>query len=212
MFKRLSVPFALCLAAFATSSFAGTLPVPTVEYSADRLVETASGSFTGKVYATRDKQRAETNMGSMQSVMILRQDKKVGYMLMPAQHMYRQMDLSNAQKQSGTQPQDQVEITEVGSDTIAGQSTTQYKMIMKDGTAGGFIWVTKDGIPVKMDAVSRDGKEKTRMTMTLTNLKIGPQDPSLFEVPGGYTAMPDFGGMGNMMGGARGAVPGAGNR
>jgi hypothetical protein len=33
------------------------------------------------------------------------------------------------------------------------------------------------------------------MTITLTNLKIEPQDPALFEVPAGYNRMPNIGKM-----------------
>ena len=178
--------------------------MPAVEYSADRTIETEKGNFTGKVYVTRDKQRNEMDMGGMQSVMIIRKDKELGYMLMPAQHMFQQLDLQSAQKQAGGQPQDLVDITEVGSETIEGQSATKYKMIMNDGSAGGFMWITKDGIPVKLDAITKEGNKKSRFTMTLKNIKVGTVDPAVFEVPAGYTAMPSFGG--GMFGGAKGGL------
>jgi hypothetical protein len=192
------------------ASFAATLPVPTVEYSADRTVETDKGNFTGKIYATRDKQRSETNVGGMQSVMIIRQDKQVGYMLMPAQQMYRELDVATAKQQSGGQPSDVVDITEVGTETIEGVSTTKYKMIMKDGSAGGFMWITKEGIPVKLDAITKENGKKTRFTMRLSNLKIGPLDPSVFDVPAGYTAMPNFGSMRGGRNGGGMKLPGFG--
>jgi Domain of unknown function (DUF4412) len=132
----------------------------------------------------------------MQSVMILRRDKQLGWMLMPAQKMYMTMDFAKAQKQSGAAPDDQVEITEVGSETVEGLSAKKYKMVMKDGSAGGFIWVTGQGIPVKMDMLSKPGGEKTRMTITLKNLQIGSQDAQMFELPSGYTAMPSMGAFG----------------
>jgi len=212
MYKRFTstaaTAAAALLATIATAfgpkaSYAATLPVPTVEYSADRTIETDKGNFTGKVYAARDKQRSEMNLGGMQSVMIIRQDKQIGYMLMPAQQMYRELDIATARQQASGQPQDLVGITEVGTETIEGRSTTKYKMIMKDGTAGGFMWITKDGIPVKLDAITKEGGKKTRFTMTLTNLEIGNIDPSVFEVPAGYSAMPSFG---SMLGG-RGNAP-----
>jgi uncharacterized protein DUF4412 len=190
------------------ASYAAALPVPTVEYSADRTIESDKGNFTGRIYAARDKQRSEMSFGGMQSVMIIRQDKQVGYMLMPAQRMYRELDVATAKQQAGGQPQDVVDITAVGTETIEGQTTTKYKMIMKDGSAGGFMWITKDGIPVKLDAISRENGKKTRFTMTLTNLKIGTVDPSVFEVPAGYAAMPNFGGMMGGQGGAK--LPGFG--
>jgi hypothetical protein len=199
MFMRLAATTALCFASLAAPSFAaGPLPTPTVEYSADRVIESKAGTFEGKVYAAKDKERTETSMKGMTSVMILRRDKQAGYMLMPAQKMYMTMDFAQAQQQSaGGQGADSVDITEVGKETIEGQSTTKYKLILKDGSAGGFMWFTKDGIMVKMDTVVKSGRDKSRMTMTLKNITVGSQDPSLFEVPAGYNAMPNMGGMGN---------------
>jgi hypothetical protein len=194
MSTRFALVSLLSIAAFATSAQGAGLPQPTVEYSADRIMETEAGTFEGKVYAAKDKERSETNMRNMQSVMILRRDKQIGYMLMPSQKMYQQMDFAKAQQQSGKQPADDVTITEVGAETVEGQSTTKYKLIMKDGSAGGFMWFTKDGILMKMDTVVKNGRDKSRMTVTLRNVKIGSQDPSLFEVPAGYNPMPSFGG------------------
>jgi hypothetical protein len=191
---------AVCGLGMAAQVGAVTMPAPSVEYSADRVIETSQGTFTGKVYSAKDKERAEMNMSGMQSVMILRRDKQIGYMLMPAQKMYMTMDFAKAAQQSGAAPNDQIDITEVGTETIEGHSATKYKMLMKDGSGGGFIWVTSQGIPVKMDFLSKSGGEKSRMTVTLKNLQIGAQDAQNFELPSGYTAMPS---MGNFGGGTR---------
>lgn len=205
MFKRLSLPVVLCAAAFAAGVHADTLPAPTVEYSADRIVESEAGTFDGKVYYAKDKERLETNMQGMQSVMILRRDEQLGWMLMPAQRMYQKLDLARAQQQSGSQSADTVTIEQVGAETVEGHEATKYKMLMKDGSGGGFIWITQDGIPVKMDFLGKNGREKTRMTVTLTNLTIGAQDPALFEPPADYKAMPSFPGFGKsgLLGGAK---------
>jgi hypothetical protein len=208
MFTRFALASVICLIAFAATAQGSGLPMPTVEYSADRIMETEAGTFEGKVYSAKDKERTETSMRGMTSVMILRRDKQLGWMLMPAQKMYQQMDLAKAQAQTTGQQQDQVDITEVGSETVEGQSATKYKLIMKDGSAGGFMWFTKEGIMVKMDTVVKSGRDKSRMTVTLKNLKVGSQDASLFELPAGYNAMPSFGGMGGLgaAGGKRGGV------
>ena len=206
MFTRFALVSALCIVAFATTAQGAGLPMPTVEYSADRVMETEAGTFEGKVYAAKDKERSETSMRGMTSVMILRRDKQLGYRLMPMQKMYQQMDFAKAQAQSGGQAADQVDITEVGTEAIEGQSTTKYKLIMKDGSAGGFMWFTKEGIMVKMDSVVKNGRDKSRVTITLRNLKIGAQDASLFEVPTGYNAMPAFAGFGGAGGAARGVL------
>ncbi|HKE94413.1 MAG TPA: DUF4412 domain-containing protein [Povalibacter sp.] len=212
MFKRLLILFSLGLAIALRSQAAG-LPVPTVEYSADRIIESDAGTISGKVYAAKDRERTETNMGGMQSVMILRRDRQLGWMLMPMQKMYQQLDFAKAAQQSGAAPDDQVEITVVGSESVEGFAATKYKMLMKDGSAGGFIWITQEGIPVKMDMLSKSGRDKTRITMTLKNLTIGAQDPQLFELPADYAAMPAFGfggGKPGMKGMLKSALPGFG--
>lgn len=195
MFTRLAIlaGLALSLSGCISQVDAATLPMPTAEYSADRTIETSQGTFEGRIYATKDKERTETSMQGMQSVMIVRKDQQLGWMLMPAQRMYQKLDLQKAQQQSGSQPND-VEITEVGSDNVEGIAATKYKMIMKDGSAGGFLWITPEGITVKMDMLSKDGRDKSRTTVTLKNLVIGPQDAALFDPPADYKAMPSFGG------------------
>jgi hypothetical protein len=207
MFKRLAILFSLSFGMAMQAQAAG-LPVPTVEYSADRVIESEAGSFNGKVYSAKDRERTEMSMGDMQTVMILRRDKQIGWMLMPMQKSYQEMDFSQAAQQSGAAPDDQVEITVVGTETVEGFESTKYKMLMKDGSAGGFIWITQHGIPVKMDMLSKSGRDKTRITMTLKNLQIGTQDPQLFEIPAGYTAMPSFG-FGGSKAGMKGMLKGA---
>jgi hypothetical protein len=195
-FMRFGLATALCLTTLSTTSHGATsLPSPTVEYSADRVMVTESGTFEGKVYATKDKERTETSMRGMTSVMIVRKDKQVGWMLMPAQKMYQQLDFAKAQAQNGSgQPADMADITEVGTETVEGQVTKKYKLILKDGSAGGFMWFTQDGILMKMDTVVKNGRDKSRITITLRNLKVANQDAALFELPAGYNAMPSFGG------------------
>jgi hypothetical protein len=212
MYTRL-LPVALGLLALTAQSSAqpATLPTPTVEYSADRIMETDKGTFTGKLYSTADKERSEMHMQGMQTVTILRRDRQVGWMLMPAQKMYREMDIAKAREQSASAPRDQVEITAEGTDSVEGHAATKYRMVMKDRSAGGFIWITAEGIPVKMDMLSKSGAEKSRVTVTLKNLQIGPQDSQLFDVPQGYTAVPAMKGFGfgKGLGGAlKGVLPG----
>lgn len=82
------------------------------------------------------------------------------------------------------------------SEMLDGINITKYKLVLKDKSAGGFIWLSPENIALKMDFISKEGKDKNRITMTLKNLKIEPQDAALFELPEGYQPMPS---MGNMM-------------
>lgn len=169
---------------------------PQVEYSADSMMETAEVSMKGRVYSTPTRERREMVQGGQKMITIQRQDKKAVWMLMPEQKMY--MEMNRDEKRA---PDDlsgyKTELTVVGSETVNGVSTTKNKVIMTDSKGakmGGFMWITKDGITVKMDVIAMDKGGKQRMKMELTNLKVTKQDPALFEIPGGYTKM-DMGGM-----------------
>jgi len=192
MFIRLFAWFWVAFCSLAANAAGTSLPTPTVAYSADRIMETEAGTFSGKVHAAAGKERSEINAGGMQSVMILRPDLERGYMLMPVQRTYQQIDYVRARQQAGGTPENLVEATIVGTEVIEGRQTTKYRLMMKDGSAGGFMWFTSEGIAVKMDLLQKESGRKTRMTLTLKNLEIGAQDPALFEVPAGYSPMPSF--------------------
>lgn len=180
---------------FSHAGNANTIPAPDTEYSGVRQVVTAEGNFTQTIHHSHGKERSEMQMEGMSMISIIRPDKNVAWQLMPMQKMYMEMDMTSAKKMSGKAPDD-VTIEKVGSDILDGINTTKYKLLMKDKSAGGFIWLSPENIPVKMDFLSKEGKEKQRITMTLKNLKVEPQEAALFELPAGYQPMPS---MGNMM-------------
>lgn len=180
---------------FSHASSADTIPTPNTEYSGVRQVVMAEGSFTQTVHHSHGKERNEMQMEGMSMISIIRPDKNVAWQLMPMQKMYMEVDMKSANKMSGKAPDD-VTIEKIGSDTLDGMNTTKYKILMKDKSAGGFIWLSPENIPVKMDFLSKEGKDKNRVAMTLKNLKVEPQEAALFELPPGYQPMPS---MGNMM-------------
>ncbi len=180
---------------FPGASWAAKMPEPKVDYSADSTMETEGGmTMKSRIYHSPGKQRMEMG-GAGGSVSIIRKDKKVMWQLMG--NMYMEMPLNRPDSQD---PQDMdVQQTAVGEETVNGVKTTKYKTIatMKDGKKfGGFFWVTKDNITVKMDLLYKEGDKKMRMANELTNLKVEKQDPKLFEIPPGYTKND----MGAMMG------------
>jgi hypothetical protein len=60
---------------------------------------------------------------------------------------------------------------------------------------GGFMWMTKEGIMAKIDAIAVEKGSKDRFKMEQTNIKVGKQPADLFELPRGVEKM-DMGGMG----------------
>lgn len=185
----------LALSFVVTGAHAAELPVANTEYSAIRKIEMADGSMVQTVHHAFGKERVETTMADMAMVLIQRPDKKLAWQLMPMANMYTEIQLDQADAMAGNVPSD-VTIDKVGAETIDGIETTKYKMLMKDKSAGGFLWLTKENIVLRMDFVSKDDGKAERVRMTLTELQIGKQDPKLFELPPGYSKMP---GIGNLM-------------
>ena len=193
------------LLGFAVS--AGAAERSTPEYSADSTMETADGVMSGTVYVAPGKERRENVMDGEKSVMIIRHDKNVVWMLMPADMMYTEMKPGQGGQRKDDLSAYKIDHTTVGPDSVNGIQTTKSKIIMigpKGDKFGGFMWTTKEGIVVKMDAIAVDKDSKERFKTELTNLKIGKQNPSLFEIPEGYSKMDmGMGGLGKMMGGSK---------
>jgi len=205
----------LCAMSMLASVFLAVLPAsaaqparPQVEYSAESTIQNEEGTIQQHVYATPTKERKEMLTGAGDgAIQIFRYDTKVMWMLMPSEKMYMEYAFGQKPQGQGSDPsQWTYEDTTMGEETLNGIKVTKYKTIATstDGKKyGGFSWRTKEGINLKQDLLYKEGNEKKRMVLELTNLKVGRQDPKLFEVPDGYTKF-DMGGMMGMMGGGAG--------
>jgi outer membrane lipoprotein-sorting protein len=183
----IAAAMSLCVNAWAAEK----MKEPTVEYSADMTMASDQGSMNSKIYsALGGKQRWEMASQGQNVIMITRQDKKVAWTLMPQQNTYMEMSLTDASKKTGNNVNEcDMDISSEGSETVNGVRATKSKVSMScpdNSKYDGTMWVTKEGIMVKMDAVAGQGSDKGHIKIDLTNLKIGSQDASLFEIPAGY--------------------------
>lgn len=174
-----------------------------VEYSADEQMETEDMAMQAKVYHAPGKERREQDMSGMTQIMIMRRDKNVVWMLMPEQKMYMEMKMGQGKEDTADLKDYTIEYSVVGEEVVNGINTTKNKVIMTDKKGnkfGGFMWVSKEGIMVKMDTVSKVEGSKMRVKMERKNIKIENQNPKLFEIPSGYNkmSMPGMGGGFNM--------------
>jgi hypothetical protein len=195
------------------------LPRPVVDYSADvtmrleRGVEGQSLDVTGKVYVARDRERRETTVMGHTSVVISRRDKGVSWILMPAQSMY----MENQAKGEDEDPYAAwqaagVALTKLGRETVNGVATTKFRAEAhgKEGAMEtGYIWLSKDNIPVRMVTDGADDEGSSRVTVDYTHIQVGKQDPALFEIPASYRNM-TMPGVGMFMGPGQPRGPGSG--
>lgn len=199
--KSLKVAMCCCVLLLATTVSAQEGGMfgfePTVSYSGVREMVTSEGTISMKEYHAPQKQRIEMDGPSGPMIMINRSDKQLAWMIMPSMNMYMKIPGTQFDQQTGGDVK-VVEHSKVGSETIDGHKVDKYKSVFEDAEGnkgGGYYWITKDNIPLKMDMVFKDGEEKHRVKMQLKELEVAPQADSLFEIPEGYSAIPDMGGM-----------------
>lgn len=181
--------FAIGLLIFTATAFAS--PEPRVSYSAESTMTMENKTIKSHVYHAQGKERRETEVKSGKSIVILRQDKKKIWMLMPAQKTYIEMAARNNSK-SGEPDLSSGHITPLGPETINGLHTEKYKIVIKSKqgeTMSGFMWKTADDIVVKYDLASASSRRDGHVIMELSNVRIGKQEPALFEIPSGYAPM-----------------------
>ena len=81
----------------------------------------------------------------------------------------------------------------VGNETVNGIATTKYAIdeTVPEGHATGTLWLSRDGIPMKLAGsfTGQKGKVST-VRWELSHVKIGPQPASLFEAPQGFSKLP----------------------
>jgi hypothetical protein len=177
-----------------------------VEYSADQVVEAEDGAMKSRMYYTPTKERREMNQGGQSMVMIMRHDKKVAWTVMPEEKMYMEAAMKPSTDKTDMSAY-KIEQTPVGQEMLNGVNMNKSKIIMTHSSGskmGGFMWMTKEGIMAKIDAIAVEKGSKDRFKMEQTNIKVGKQPADLFELPRGVEKM-DMGGMGmDMMKGMMG--------
>lgn len=176
----------VCLLAFAAGCLAAS-------FSADLVMKHEKMSRTGKTYVDGKKSRIEMSAGPMQSIVIVRGDKGVTWMLNPAQKQYMESRSgSNDWNDPNWQKQLEQQATKkhLGKVNIAGYACDKFLYTFKNKEMGtSTICVAqKLGYPIRVESKSQYGG----MTMELKNIKEGRQAASLFEIPKGYkkTDMP----------------------
>ena len=210
MLRRLCMLIVLAGAFSATSLWSAQLNRPYVEYSADATIQNEEGTMQQHIFVTPTKERKETLTGAGEgAVQIFRYDLKLMWQVMPSERMYMEHSVGGGQGQGSDPSQWTYEDTVMGEETLNGVKVTKFKTIATSTAGkkyGGFSWRTKEGINLKQDLLYKEGNEKKRMLTELNNLKLGKQDPKLFEIPEGFTKFD----MGGMMGAAGMGRPGMG--
>jgi len=169
-----------------------------LDFSSDIVSTSKAGKVAGKIFVTQDKIRTEMAGASS----IVRMDKKVAWIIMPGQNMYMEQPIDPAMVASSASEKmpGEIERKMLGSEQVDGRPANKYRITYESNGIRQSIlqWSdTATSFPVKVSA--EDGS----WAMEYKNLKIGAPDPSLFEIPEGYSkmSMPNLSDMAKQFGG-----------
>jgi len=163
-------------------------------FSADQVQVVGKRTTTSKVYSSEKAVRIEKEEKGKQSITIMHLDRKAVWVLNPEQKTYMDMGGLGA---AGADMASSMEGAKVQRDPLGAEQVGAYhcdKFRVQTTYEGhvytGVEWDAKelDGFPVKY------ADEKGSWSKEYQNVKLGPQDASLFEVPAGYQKI-DLGAM-----------------
>jgi len=185
----LAIPFVL---SFATVGAYAQAHNPS--FSADQVQVMGKRTTTSKVYSSDKAIRIEKEERGKQSITIMHLDRKAVWVLNPEQKTY--MDMGGI-GQAGMEMASSMKGAKVQRDPLGSEQVGAYHCdkFRVQTTYEGHVytsveWDAKElnGFPVKQ------ADEKGSWSKEYQNVKLGPQDPSLFEVPSGYQKI-DLAGM-----------------
>jgi hypothetical protein len=150
------------------------------DFSAD-IVNTAGGmSFQGKIFVSKEK----TRMEMPGAITIARMDKKIAWVLMPAQQMYMEQPINPATMATSEKVSGEIERKLIGSDIIEGRKADKYRVVYTDDS--GKKWVMLQWFMSGLNIPVKSASEDASWSMEYKNIKRGAQPDALFEVPAGY--------------------------
>ena len=169
---------------------------PSRDFSADVIHSVNNRVTNERVYSSAKAVRVEKEEKGQQSITIMRLDQKAVWVLMPAQKTYMDMggigaastDLANSMEGAKVQRE------ALGSEQVGAYHCDKYRVqtTYEGHVYTGLEWDAKElgGFPVKQ------ADEKGSWSKEYRNVRVGPQDPSLFEIPSDYKKI-DLGGIFN---------------
>ena len=182
MLKRMSyvmVAIMFCLAASL---------VQAAEFSANIITRAEGQEMRGKIFMKGQKIRNELDAEGQTNITIVRPDKKVVWMVMPAEKMYMEMPVTDEaqEKLLIKKPEDQAKMKLLGTETVNGYECDKYEMstTVEGKPVKQYNWVAKKlGMAIKVEAA--DGS----FSMEYRDINMAGVADALFEVPQGYQKM-----------------------
>jgi hypothetical protein len=159
-------------------------------FSADQVMTQGDERHRTKMYMREGAMRMEMSQQGRQFITIVRQDRGVAWTLMPDQQMYMETSLGSTQRDMTAamrDPDARTETEMLGIEQVGGYQCQKirYRTTHQGQTYTGTMWsaLALNGFPIKMV------HDQTGTVIEYENIRLGPPDASLFELPPGYRKM-----------------------
>ena len=189
--------------AFAVFAFfaAATAPLaaqewgpPTVEYTAVLTFTDGRGEMLiHRIAHTPKRQRLDYKSGDQTEIVVVDQVAAAVFVLYPERKRFLKAALVDPEFDLGIGRAD-TKREKVAEEPVAGLAATKYRIEAKTAQGQefkGFAWLTAQRILVKLDGEVKQGRRARRLSMTASEVKIGPVDAAMFQVPADFTPVED---------------------
>ena len=169
------------VAAIARPAAAVPFQLPQVEYAADRHVQQADRFQNMRVHYAPGMERLELQgQAAGGNVVLLRHDLGKAWLVMP--RMAALAELPGEVLARLGQAIQGTDLKPIGTETVHGITAVKHQAT---GTFTGTVWLTRSGIPLKLDGQRRSDTGTRRLFLEQRNIVPGPQSAALFEPPAG---------------------------
>lgn len=165
---------------------------PDLAYTGDMQIQGKDGTVQGKVYRAPNLLRTDFSVNGVAFGSLVDLTRDLAVLWSPAYQAYATTPVTEVGVRDWVpllENHSQVTILSSGEPVqeVNGVKALRYELsgVSPEGTPyTGQLWATEEGIVVRL--VARIATVDGPITYNLTNLRVGPQSPSLFGVPSGY--------------------------
>jgi hypothetical protein len=167
---------------------------PTAEYSARlTFVDGRGEKLEHRIHHTALRQRLDYKTGEREEIVIVDREAAAVFVLYPGLKKYRKSAFVEPELDFGIGRAD-TRRERLGEEPVAGTVAARYRVEAKTAQGQefkGLAWLTAQRILVKLDGEVKQGRRARRLTMTASELKVGPVDAAMFRIPPDYARIED---------------------
>ncbi|PKU26533.1 hypothetical protein CWS72_01435 [Telmatospirillum siberiense] len=167
-----------------------------VEYTAEFYLVSDKGRFQGSVIHAPGRERRDFDTTGGRQALLLRRDIDQAAMMWPERKWYVATSFLSVAGMIGGFDGVSVERKADGTERISGEMTTRYQVSGDSSGGGSFqgrMWVTKDGILMKLVGKVAFNGRQIPVETALSNVLRVKADNAAFVLPADYKGLPlDF--------------------